>query len=224
MKNIFLLLMTLVAQSALAQIKFEQAVTVNPLVVEVVYAYCGYSSCVYSDAAGIQRLNISLTGGYILKNSVGEVISTVETSAELAKQTARALSGSSKVCPGKVSIDRSTVKIFDAQTACGAAGVATMQLTSKYAGYSSTNLYDSTNNTRLIYYPSLKTYVVNFGTGINVDKKLADADISKFEYYIKNVRSACPLTVDYNPLTGDIIKLKIGCDPLASIDSTEERG
>ena len=233
MKNAFLLIMTFMAQSAFAQIKFEQAVTNSPLVAQVVYGSCGPSSCYYTDAAGKVRLKLNLSydpsanGNYTLLNSVGEVISTVEASAEIIKQTGRALNGISASCVGKIFIDRNSVKIFDVNS-CNNAHLATLTMVSKYV-YGNTILLRAANeySNSLTYDINKKTYRINYfgsGTAIQSERTLSATEAAKFEGYIKSTRLTCPLSIDYNPLSSEILKVKIGCDPLAAIDNGQRNG
>lgn len=226
MKKLIFLMGILGSQVSLAQIKFEQAVTTNPLVVEVVSSYCSSSICKFFDSSSRVRLMI-VADRYSLHNSADQVVNTVLADAEVIKKTGRILMGSSASCPGKIYIDRNSIKIFEVRSSCAVSGIKTVSLESAYEHYYGKNisLRDGTVNTRVTYDYTNKEYTVNFGhTMLNSAVKVAPTEVQKFEYYIKSIRKDCPLTIDYNSETGVITRMKTGCDPLALKDDGIRNG
>lgn len=222
MNRILFFLGFLLAQSSFAQIKFEQAVIANPLVVEVVKSYCSGSICYFYDKNDIIRLT-TMSGSYSLRNSANEEISLVTAAEETVKMAARPLINASVTCPGKIYIERSTIKIFDTRSSCSVGGVATLNLNKKYLQSGTLYLYDSADSIKLIFWE--QKYYINYGaTALNKNYDISATELAKFQSFVKSARSDCPLKVDYNEQTGEILKMKSGCDPLAAIDDGSRNG
>ena len=220
--NLFLLV-SLTTITAQAQIKFESVVTQNPIVFNIVFSRCDGGVCSFSDTQNNLRITTSWNDSYQynLFNSQVQLVNTISIEPQASSTLIRSLEVASISCPTRVVVDRNSMKIAEVTPSClSPTGNVSMKLVSIRPSYLpradrvSRILYDANGSLRLRYnsdtgiysiiqYPSPNTYTI------------APQEKARFELYLRSARFDCPLNIEYKVETGEIVKAKLGCDPLA---------
>ncbi len=221
MTKLLLTIATLVSSQAMAQVKFENPVGQNPILVNIVKSDdCSHNTCYLFDSNGKKRIEINFTTGgsfYTLINSAGVVIANkVNLTDEVALYSARQLSLATTDCPVKVFINRDKVQISDIQTSCIVSGIKKTVLVKRDdCGSDLCYLYDNAGKHEMSYRPSRGEYSLS-GLGLAGNLiKLDSVSANKMSVYVQNVRPACPMTIEFDFFSGKILKASLACDPLA---------
>lgn len=214
----FALLSSFVAQAQSTQ--FTSRVDQAPVRFQIVRSDdCASGSCFFYDSSGQKRLTVFHAGGYQLVNSRGIEIGTkVPSTPQESRFNERLLTMATSACPVDVAFSRETLRIlFVAPTCKPPTGLATMTITSRDACNSgSCFLYKSgSSQTAIVYNTNGTGYQIKLSR-YDITVGVTPLEDAQFMSFIKNVSPTCPLKVDYRIETGKILKMALGCDPLAS--------
>ena len=208
-------------------IQFEEQVSQAPIVITLnKMDDCSSNICYYFDTNGNRRVEL-YSSKYNILNSRGVTISTVGLSTEDQASLKNKIGLVSGQCPASIVVSRSTLRIERSINSCRPRpGINTMTLVRiDDCGSNFCYLFEEGKQSKsFVLRTNSPTYKVSTASGDYDEKVLSPGQYERLRIYTKSVSPTCPIRIDFEGETGTILKVKLGCDPLAVIDTTERMG